>query len=316
MEHDGISAVEFENAVSRVNKLRKEMGRFVIGQANVIDQLIIAIMADGNALLESYPGMGKTLMVKTLAALTDLKFSRVQNTPDLLPADIIGTYIIEEEKAGKKFVFRQGPIFANLILADEINRATPKTQSAFLEAMQEKQVTVGNETFKLQEPFFVLATQNPIDLEGTYPLPEAQVDRFLLKILLTYPAREEEKKVMKLYSSNDSMRTVSKVMTRNDILRLQRITRMVPVSEDVTDYALDVVCKTRGHELIEFGASPRASIGLLVAGKANALISGRKFVSKKDIEEIAHPVLRHRIILSFQAEKDGKKPDDVVKELL
>lgn len=316
MEHNGMTAVEFENAISRVTRLKKEMGRFVVGQLGVLDQVLIAIMADGNALLESYPGMGKTLMVKTLAALTDLKFSRVQNTPDLLPADILGTYIIEEEKAGKKFVFRQGPIFANLVLADEINRATPKTQSAFLEAMQERQVTVGNETFRLQEPFFVLATQNPIDLEGTYPLPEAQVDRFLLKILLTYPSREEEKRIMKIFSGNDSMRSVTKSMTRADILKLQRITRMVPVSEEVADYALDIVSKTRTNELIEFGASPRASIGLLVASKANALINGRKFVSKKDIQDMAYPVLRHRIILSFQAEKDGKKPDDVIKGLL
>lgn len=316
MQANGLTARDFEIAISRVEQLKKALSRFVVGQDEVINQVIVALMADGNALLESYPGLGKTLMVKTIASLTDLKFSRIQNTPDLLPADIIGTYIIEENKGKKEFVFRQGPLFANIVLADEINRATPKTQSALLEAMQEKQVTVGNSTFKLEEPFFVLATQNPIDQEGTYPLPEAQVDRFLLKVLLTYPKKEEEKKVMKTYSATESERTMQKVMTKVDIQRLQKITRMVPVADDVVDYALDIVSKTRNNDLIEFGASPRASIGLLVSAKANALLAGRKFVSKKDISEMAYPVLRHRIILSFQAEKDGKKPDDIIKTLL
>jgi MoxR-like ATPase len=301
----------------KFDELREELHKVILGQDEVIDQILVAILCDANALLESYPGLGKTLMVKTMAQLLDLEYSRIQSTPDLMPSDITGTYIIEEKKGEKGFKFQQGPLFANIILCDEINRATPKTQSALLEAMQEKQVTVGNTTFKLDTPFFVLATQNPIDQEGTYPLPEAQTDRFLLKIKVGYPDPKTELAIVDQYSGKLPKMNVSKVLSKEAIKTLQAYTREVPIADDLKKKAVNLVMATRDKkELIEYGASPRASIGLILAAKAHALVNGRSYVSSEDIKAMAHPVLRHRIILSFKAERDGKTPDDVITELL
>jgi len=297
--------------------VQREIGKVIVGQEEVVKQILVAILCNGNALLESYPGMGKTLMVKTLARILDLKFSRIQSTPDLMPTDITGTYVIEEENGKKVFKFQKGPIFANIVLADEINRATPKTQSALLEAMQERQVSVGNQTFKLDEPFFVLATQNPIDQEGTYPLPEAQTDRFLLKILVGYPKPAEELEIVNRYTRVETDPGLRVLLSKESLKLLQTLTRQVPIAEDLKRKVINLVNKTRTNkELIEYGASPRASISLILAAKARALLEGRKFVSSKDIEEMAYPVLRHRIVLSFKAERDGLTPDQAISTLL
>ncbi|MBN2142418.1 MoxR family ATPase [Candidatus Woesearchaeota archaeon] len=311
------SVKNIEKLKETFNNIKSEIGKIIVGQEEVIEQILIAILCDSNALLESYPGLGKTTLIKTISQIMDLGFSRIQNTPDLMPSDIIGTYLIDEDKGKKVFRFQKGPIFANTILADEINRATPKTQSALLEAMQEKQVTVGNQTFELDKPFFVLATQNPIDMEGTYPLPEAQVDRFLLKILVNYPTFEDEFEVMNRFTKTHVKTEVKTLLSKDSVLLLQNLTRQVPIADDIKKKALKIVHKTRSNkDLIEYGASPRASIGLILAAKAKALVNGRKFVSEKDIEEMAFPVLRHRLILSFKAERDGKTADDVIRELL
>ncbi len=297
--------------------IMKDVSKVVVGQNDVIEQLLIAILCNGNALLEGYPGLAKTLSVKTIAELLDLKFSRIQNTPDLMPSDIIGTYILEESGGKRQFKFQQGPVFANIVLADEINRATPKTQSALLEAMQEKQVTVGNQTFKLDLPFFVLATQNPIEQEGTYPLPEAQADRFLLKIKVVYPSVEEEKEIVEKYAVEQKEVRLKPVLGKNHVLSMQEITREVPIANDIKQRALKIVTSTRANkELIQYGASPRASIGIILAAKARALIKGRNHVSMEDIEAMAYPVLRHRIILTFEAERKGITADDAIKEIL
>lgn len=309
---------QVQNIKGMFANLKKEISKVIVGQDEVIDQIIVSIICDANALLESYPGLGKTLMVKTLAQIMDLKFARIQSTPDLMPSDITGTYILEEKRGGEKqFKFQQGPIFANVILADEINRATPKTQSALLEAMQEKQVTVGNSTFQLDLPFFVLATQNPIDQEGTYPLPEAQTDRFLLKIKVVYPHENEELEIIDRYASHEKFPAVRKFLAKDSLLNLQKYCRQVPISEDLKKKVVKLVNLTRNNkDLIEYGASPRASLGLVLAAKAHALINGRTYVSMEDIKKMAYPVLRHRIILSFKAEREGRTPDDAVTQLL
>jgi MoxR-like ATPase len=295
----------------------KEVSKTIVGQQQVIEHILVAILTGSNALLESPPGLGKTTLIKSLAQVLDLEFSRIQNTPDLMPSDITGTYVIQEQDGHKTFVFQKGPLFANIVLADEINRATPKTQAALLEAMQERQVTVGNETFELAEPFFVLATQNPIDQEGTYPLPEAQVDRFLLKITVPYPTADEEMEIVNRFTTAAEITPVNKLLGENSIKLLQKLTRQVPIADDIKKRAVTLVQLTRNTpDLIEFGASPRASIGLILAAKAHALIQGRKFVSSKDVDAMALPVLRHRIIPSFAAEREGKSSDDIVAELL
>ncbi|WP_244531671.1 AAA family ATPase [Halogranum amylolyticum] len=297
--------------------MRTEVGKRIVGQEAVIEQLLASLLCDGNALLESNPGLGKTLMVRTLASVTDLSFSRIQNTPDLMPSDITGTELIRETDRGREFVFERGPVFANVVLADEINRATPKTQAALLEAMQEKQVTVGGETYQLPRPFFLLATQNPIDQEGTYPLPEAQSDRFLMKILLDYPALDEEEEIVNRYtrSLNPSI-PVETVLSASELQRVQELTRQVPIADDLQLSAIELVRRTRDAEHVDFGASPRASMGLVVAAKARALLDGRTHVKREDVEAMAAPVLRHRLILDFRAERQGTTADDVVAELL
>ena len=295
----------------------EELGKVIVGQEEVLKQVLITVLCDGNALIESVPGLAKTLAIKTTADIMDMKFSRIQSTPDLLPSDITGTYIIEEEKGQKRFKFQEGPVFANIVLVDEINRATPKTQSALLEAMQERQVTLGTTTYKLPEPFFILATQNPIEQEGTYPLPEAQSDRFLLKILMDYPSFQEELEVTNRYAEELKIPTLKKVFNKESIMYLQQVTRQMPIARDIKAYAVKIVTDTRTKKnLIEYGASPRASIGLIMAAKAMALIEGRKYVSKKDIDTMAFPVLRHRIILNFEAQRNNLTTDDVIKQLL
>ena len=299
------------------DELQKEMSKVIVGQESIIEQLLIALLCESNALLEGYPGLAKTLTVKTLAQLMDLKFSRIQNTPDLMPSDITGTYIIEETSGKRQFKFQPGPIFANVILADEINRATPKTQSALLEAMQEKQVTVGTQTYKLDLPFFVLATQNPIEQEGTYPLPEAQADRFLLKINVAYPTYEQELEIVDKYAAEAKDYKLKVMLNKNHLLTLQGLVRQVPIANDIKQRAVKLVLSTRTNkEIIQYGASPRASIGLILASKARALIQGRNHVSNEDLNALAYPIMRHRIILNFEAERKGMGKDDAIKLLL
>ncbi len=301
-----------------IDHLFKGARQVIVGMDSVLKQILVTILADSHAILEGYPGLAKTLAVKTIASLLDLKFSRIQNTPDLMPSDIIGTYILEEKGHGhREFKFQEGPVFANLILADEINRATPKTQSALLEAMQERQVTVGNTTFKLDKPFFVLATQNPIEQEGTFKLPEAQADRFLLKIKTDYPSFGEEVEIVTQYTEEPSSIVLKPILQKDHIAYLQKLTRQTPISNDLRKYAVELIARTRQKkDLIQYGASPRASIGLVLAAKAHALIHGRNYVSKEDIHEMAFPILRHRIILSFEAERNNMNEDDVINSLL
>ncbi|MFD1684958.1 AAA family ATPase [Halobellus litoreus] len=307
---------EIDRIQRRLAALREEVGKRIVGQSDVVEQLLVCLLCDGNALIESNPGLGKTTLVRTVAEATDLSFSRIQNTPDLMPADITGTEIIREVGGEREFVFERGPVFANLVLADEINRATPKTQAALLEAMQEKQVTTAGETRELPRPFFVLATQNPIDQEGTYPLPEAQTDRFLLKILVDYPARDEEREIVDRYTTGAPDPTVDRVLSRDGLQRAQQLTRQVPIADDVRDDVIDLVRATRTADDVEFGASPRASMGLVLAAKARAFLDGRAHVSWEDVEAMAHPVLRHRLIVDFRAEREGVTPDDAVSALL
>jgi MoxR-like ATPase len=307
---------EIDRIQRRLAALRTEVGKRIVGQSDVIEQLLVCLLCDGNALIESNPGLGKTTLIRTVAEATDLSFSRIQNTPDLMPADITGTEIIREAGGSREFVFEKGPVFANLVLADEINRATPKTQAALLEAMQEKQVTTAGETRELPRPFFVLATQNPIDQEGTYPLPEAQTDRFLLKILVGYPDRDEERAIVDRYTTGAPDPAVDRVLSREGLQRAQQLTRQVPIADDIRDRAIDLVRATREAENIEFGASPRASMGLVLAAKARAFLGGRSHVSEADIEAMARPVLRHRLIVDFRAEREGITPDDAVAALL
>jgi len=310
--------MKLEETKKTFDHMMHEMGKVIVGQEEMLKQMLVALLTNSHALLEGYPGLAKTLSIRTMSELMDLKFSRIQNTPDLMPSDITGTYIIEESSGGKRsFKFQPGPVFANIVLADEINRATPKTQSALLEAMQEKQVTVGNSTFELEQPFFVLATQNPIEQEGTYPLPEAQTDRFLLKIRTTYPKPDEELKIVDRYAVEHKPVKLKSVLNKNSLLFLQQIVRQVPIAADIKKHAVNLVTSTRDNKkLIEYGASPRASIGLVLAAKARALIEGRKYVSKQDINAMAYPVLRHRLILSFEAERQNMDVDDVIKSLI
>ncbi|MFA4886806.1 MAG: MoxR family ATPase [Candidatus Nanoarchaeia archaeon] len=309
--------VSLTEAQKRFHSLYEELGKAVIGQEGVIEQFLIAILCNSHALVEGYPGLAKTLIVKSLADSLDLTFSRIQGTPDLLPSDITGSYIIDESKGKREFKFQPGPVFANIVLVDEVNRAPPKVHSALLEAMQERQVTVGNSTYKLEEPFFVLATANPIEQEGVFVLPEAQRDRFLFKIKIGYPTPAEELEIVNRYTEGKAAPQLKKVFNKESIIALHHLVREVPLANDLKKYALSIVTATREKKnLIEYGASPRASLGIIMAAKARALINGRKYVSKEDIQSVAYPVLRHRIILSFEAERQGLTEDDVIKQLL
>jgi MoxR-like ATPase len=305
--------------------LRAELGKVIVGQDAVVEGTLIALFAGGHVLLEGVPGLGKTLLVRTLGEVLDLSFSRIQFTPDLMPADILGTNIVMEIPGGRReFQFQRGPIFAHLVLADEINRATPKTQSALLEAMQEHQVTAGGELRKLVEPFFVMATQNPIDQEGTYPLPEAQLDRFFFKILVGYPSAEELTEVLSRTTAG-ARAEVERVLTREALLELMKLVREVPVASHVKDYAVRLVMATHpktdtaapiASQYLRFGSSPRGGQTLLLAGKVRALADGRFNVSFDDIEAVAAAALRHRLILNFEAEAEGITTDHIIGQVL
>ncbi len=306
----------YKSSTRIFKELLDEIGKVIVGQHEAIEQMLIAILCNSHALVESNPGLAKTLTISTISKALDLKFNRIQCTPDLMPSDITGTNIIEDVGGKKQYRFEPGPVFANIVLADEINRASPKTQSALLEAMQEKQVTVGNKTYPLDRPFFILATQNPIEMEGTYPLPEAQLDRFLLKILMDYPTFEDENEIVNRYTKN-IIPSVNRVVTKNEVLELQKLTRDVPIAEDIKTRAIKIVGTTRQkNEHIEYGASPRASIGIILAAKARALIKGRNYVSKEDIDAMAYIVLRHRVILTFESERKGMTTDQVISDIL
>ena len=304
-----------------VDRVLAEMGKVIVGQRAMTERLLVALLADGHVLLEGVPGLAKTLTISTLAALAAVKFQRLQFTPDLLPADLIGTLIYDHNRA--EFLPKKGPIFANIVLADEINRAPAKVQSALLEAMQERQVTIGETTYPLEEPFLVMATQNPIEQEGTYPLPEAQVDRFMLKVIVGYPGNEEELEILRRQTGQPPEPT-QRVITPDALLRARRVVRDVYVDEKVEKYVVDIVSATRdpaAHglgdlaDLIEYGASPRASINLVLAGKAHAFLRRRGYVTPDDVRALGLDVLRHRVILTYEAEAENITSEDVVRRI-
>ena len=307
-------------------QLLEQLSRVIVGQAQVLDELLIALFSRGHCLLEGVPGLAKTLIISTLSRALDLSFSRIQFTPDLMPADITGTEIIEENKTTgtRERRFLEGPLFSHVVLADEINRTPPKTQAALLEAMQECQVTVGRVRHQLSDPFFVLATQNPIEQEGTYPLPEAQQDRFMFKIFVDYPSYQEEFEIARRTTSVQN-ETVQPILSARQVHELQRIVREVPITDHVINYALSLVRQTRvGHpgvpefvdELVSWGAGPRAVQFLILGGKARALLHGRTHVSTEDVAALARPVLRHRVVVNFAAESDGVTQDNIVDKLI
>jgi MoxR-like ATPase len=305
------------------NHLKEEVGRVLVGQDHMLSRLLIGLLTGGHILLEGLPGLAKTLTVRALATAIDTGFSRIQFTPDMLPSDVIGTEVFNPRES--TYRVRKGPIFSNLILADEINRAPAKVQAALLEAMQERQATIGLETFPLQEPFLVLATQNPIEQEGTYPLPEAQVDRFMLKVVVGYPTREEERKIVDRMASGQPIPQVRKVASAEDILAARATVDKVWMDEKVRDYLVDVARATRSPAefgvagldgMIEVGASPRASISLMKASKAHAFLQSRGYVTPHDVKSVAMEVLRHRVILTYEAEAEGKSNDDIIQQVL
>jgi MoxR-like ATPase len=300
-----------------------EVGRVLVGQEGMITRLLLGLLTGGHVLLEGVPGLAKTLAVRCLAQAIETGFSRIQFTPDMLPADVIGTEVFNPKEA--TYHVKRGPVFSNLILADEINRAPAKVQAALLEAMQEMQVTIGNETFRFQQPFLVLATQNPIEQEGTYPLPEAQIDRFMLKVLVDYPSREEELKVVDRMASGKPIPEIGRMATPEHIREARSVVDKIWVDDKVRDYVVDVVratrrpaeCQVHGLDgMIEVGASPRASIFLMKAAKAHAFLQGRSYVTPHDVKSFAHDVMRHRVILTYEAEAEGKTSDDVIRHIL
>ncbi len=312
--------IERESAF--VDKIKSEVARVIVGQDYMVERLLIGLLANGHILLEGVPGLAKTLTVNTLSQCIRTKFQRIQFTPDLLPADLIGTLIYNQKDGA--FTTKKGPIFSNLILADEINRSPAKVQSALLEAMQERQVTIGEETFKLEDPFLVMATQNPIEQEGTYPLPEAQVDRFMLKLSVGYPSREEELEIVRRQTRSEKI-TVEPVISPEDIIRAREAVNAIYIDEKIEKYIVDIVFATREPAenglddlkgLITFGASPRASISLAVAARAHAFIKRRGYVTPDDVRAIGQDVLRHRVILSYEAEAENMTPEDVVRKVL
>ena len=321
--NSGITAIndEVKRASAFVQPLLSEMAKVVVGQNYLVERLVIGLLANGHVLLEGVPGLAKTLSVKSLAQCLSVKFSRIQFTPDLLPADLIGTQIYNPQSGS--FTTRRGPIFANLVLADEINRAPAKVQSALLEAMQERQVTIGDNTFKLDEPFLVLATQNPIEQEGTYNLPEAQVDRFMLKLRVDYPTRAEERLILDLMARTGPPPETHAVVTPEQIFDARRVLNEIYIDEKVKDYIVDVVCATRDPKaykinlegLIQMGASPRATIALTLAGKAHAFLKGRGYVTPQDIKSIGMDVLRHRVTVTYEAEAEEKTSETVITKI-
>ena len=320
----GISAIneEVKNASAFVQPLLGEMSKVVIGQKILVERLIIGLLANGHVLLEGVPGLAKTLSIKSLAQCMDANFSRLQFTPDMLPADVVGTQIYNPQSGD--FTTRQGPVFANLVLADEINRAPAKVQSALLEAMQERQVTIGDQTYKLPEPFLVLATQNPIDQEGTYPLPEAQVDRFMLKVKISHPERAEERQILDLMSCTNATPETQQVISMDDIRKAREVINNIYIDDKVKDYIVDMICCTRQpakyeidiSDFIQLGASPRATVALTLAAKSHAFLRGRGFVTPQDVKSIAHDVLRHRVSVTFEAEAEEKSSETIIQKIL
>ena len=312
--------VQLESAF--IDRLKKEIKKAIIGQEAMIDRLILSLLANGHVLLEGVPGLAKTLAIKTLASAVDAKFSRIQFTPDLLPADLLGTMIFNQQK--NEFTVKQGPIFANFILADEINRASAKVQSALLQAMQERQVTIGDKTYDLIEPFLVLATQNPIEHEGTYPLPEAQVDRFMLKIIITYPEKEEERQIIRQNIAEEAT-GVKEVISPDDILKARSVVREVYLDEKIEQYIIDIIFATRRPEeyklprlknLLKYGCSPRGSINLALASKSLAFMDHRGFVMPDDVKNVCLDVLRHRIGLTYEAEAENVSAEEIIREII
>ncbi|WP_437955389.1 MoxR family ATPase [Sorangium sp. So ce119] len=316
---------EVDEFRASIGGLREEVGKVIVGNREVVDGVLTCMLAGSHALLEGVPGLGKTMLVRTMAEALDLQFSRIQFTPDMMPADIIGTTVIDESAGGQRsFSFRKGPIFANIVLADEINRATPKTQSALLEAMQEHRVTVSRQSYTLEEPFFVLATQNPLESEGTYPLPEAQLDRFFFKLHVPFPSRDELNSILERTTGTEAI-AVRPVLNRERIIAMQRLVREVPVAKHVQDYAvrlLQATHPTEGESLdevkrfVKFGASPRGAQALLLAAKIRALFEGRFAASVDDVRACALPALRHRVLLNFEGEAEGVKTDEVLQAIL
>ena len=312
-------------AVARLNQVRDEIAKIIVGQRDVVDGVLICLLASGHVLLEGVPGLGKTTLLRTLSKALSIRYSRIQFTPDLMPADIVGSMIMETDDRGHKvFRFQPGPIFSHLVLADEINRATPKTQSALLEAMQERTITSGTTTHELESPFLVMATQNPIEMEGTYPLPEAQLDRFLMKIIVPYPSRADLSKIVERTIAREEA-TVHAVIGRDEVLELRSVCRQVMAAPHVQDYAVQLVMATQPDQpeahaatkkYVRYGSSPRGAQALVECGRVLALLRGRLHLSVDDIREIAPSVLRHRIILNFDAHADGKTPDMILKEIL
>jgi MoxR-like ATPase len=322
--NSGIKAIndEVQQAGAFLTPLFAEINKVVIGQKYLVERLVIGLLANGHVLLEGVPGLAKTLSVKSLAAALHVRFSRLQFTPDMLPADVIGTQIYNPQSGG--FTTRKGPIFAHLVLADEINRAPAKVQSALLEAMQEKQVTIGDQTYRLEEPFLVLATQNPIEQEGTYPLPEAQVDRFMLKLRIGYPSRAEERQILDLMAKTTGLPGAAAIIEPKQILAAREVINDIYVDDKVKDYIVDLVCCTRSpddykirvKEFIQLGASPRATIALTLAAKAFAFLRGRGYVTPQDVKSIAMDVLRHRVAITYEAEAEDKTSEHVIQKIL
>jgi MoxR-like ATPase len=318
--------VAVQHLVTAYEHIRRELSRVIVGQEGVIEQLLTVLFCSGHCILEGVPGLAKTLLISTLARLLSLSFARIQFTPDLMPSDITGTEVIEEDKGTgtRSLRFVKGPIFANVVLADEINRTPPKTQAALLEAMQENQVTAAGFPHKLPKPFFVLATQNPIEQEGTYPLPEAQLDRFMFKVLVDYPSEEEEFSIVKMTTAPQEL-TLERTLGARDILGLQTVVRRVPCADHVIRYAMRLVRSTRVDkgevpsfvkDYVSWGAGPRASQSLVLAGKARAILQGRYYVATEDIRAVAYPVLRHRVLTNFNAEADGVSSDAIISRLI
>ena len=307
---------ELELCQQNVKACEEEIGKGIIGQKEIIRQVMLALLAGGNVLLEGMPGLGKTMLVRTISEVFQLSFKRIQFTPDLMPSDVTGTNIMVRDEKGSSFRFEKGPLFANLVLADEINRATPKTQSALLEAMQEHTVTVGNDSHKLEEPFLVLATQNPIENEGTYPLPEAQLDRFLFKVMVEFPTREELRGIVNL-TENTEKPQIEKVMDATGLQQARAFVTQIPIADAVMDYILDLVMATHEESAyIKEGASPHTAQALIRSDRARAFMEGRFNVSFEDVKSVAYPVLRHRILLSFDAIAEGVSADTVIAQII